>query len=128
MLLFAVLTYGLTFLLTDARIFGCDAKLWLDAPDPSRDCRDIGILKIRQRLLRYSFFQDLLGCYFCAGCWMGPLAHWLLTLGLGPRYLLHGADAPPGTVVILTLISIPLGGVCALFLDTLALRLEKAEP
>jgi hypothetical protein len=126
MLLFAVLTYGLVFLLADARLFGCDAKLWLMASDPRRDCQDIGILKWRQRLLGRPFFEDLLGCYFCTGCWAGPVAHWLLVFGMGPRYPLYCDVSPPGIAVIMTIIAVPLGGVCAFFLDTVVLRLEKS--
>jgi hypothetical protein len=126
MLLFALLTYGIVFLVADARMFGCDAKKWNVAGDPVRDCRDIGILKIRQRLLRYDFFSELLGCYFCTGCYAGPVAHWLLICGLGTAYPLY-PQGPAGAAVIMTLVSIPLGGVVAFGIDTILLALEKDD-
>ncbi len=123
MLLFALLTYGLVFLVADARMFGCDAKLWNSGGSPEQDCLDIGILKIRQWFLKHDFFSELLGCYFCTGCYAGPVAHWLLIYGLGPQYALypHGSA---GTAVIMTMVAMPLGGVVAFGIDTILLALE----
>jgi hypothetical protein len=133
LLLFALLTYGLVFLLADARIFGCDAKEWNKALALQEDCLEIGdqkllecqekgILKWRQRLLRHSFFSDLLGCYYCTGWWVGPVAYWLL-LGAGMQF-----TYVPDTIfqaVVSTVVAAPLGGVSAYVIDTIVLRLEK---
>jgi len=123
MLLFALLTYGIVFLLADARLFGCDAKLWNAGSNPEQDCKEIGVFKIRQVLLRNSFFSDLFGCYFCTGCYAGPIAHWLLSYGLGSQYFLYsGVDLGPA--VVMTLISAPLGGAVAYIIDTVVSKLE----
>jgi hypothetical protein len=122
MLLFAFLAYGLVFLIADARIFGCDAKLWNSGGNPEEDCRDVGIFKLRQKLLKHSFFAHQLGCYFCVGCWAGPIAYWLLHLA-GAAQVLPVADAVMPAIAA-TVVSIPLGGACAYILDVVVTKLE----
>jgi len=79
-LLFAVATYGLTFLIADATLFGCSAHDYPENPtyDEWEAIKQEGIVKIRQRVLRVRFFQKLLGCYFCTGVWTGIVMHWVL--------------------------------------------------
>jgi hypothetical protein len=122
MLLFALLTYGLVFLIADARIFGCDAKLWNSGGNPEEDCRDVGVFKIRQNLLKHSFFAHQLGCYFCVGCWTGPMAYWLLHFA-GATQALPGADTLMPAIAA-SIASVPLGGACALILDVVVSKLE----
>lgn len=122
MLLFALLTYGLVFLLADARIFGCDAKLWNSGGNPEVDCQDIGVFKLRQRLLKHEFFAHQLGCYFCVGCWLGPVAYWLLYFA-GANQALPAAESITAALAA-SVASIPLGGACALVLDVVVSKLE----
>lgn len=122
MLLFALLSYSLVFLIADARIFGCDAKLWNSGGNPEEDCRDIGVFKLRQRLLKHSFFAHQLGCYFCVGCWAGPAAYWLLYFA-GAAQALPGADALVPAIAA-SIAAVPLGGSCAFILDVVVSKLE----
>ncbi len=115
-LLFAAATYGLTFLLADATIFGCSATQWkahLQNPTESEAERMAeheelfaeGILPVRQYFLQFSFFQKLLSCYFCMGIWTGIVMHWvfLAYAHVNPSwrdsYLLWG-EFEPWTAVI----------------------------
>ena len=123
MLFFALLTYGIAFLLADARIFGCDAKLWNSGAEPEETCKNIGVFKLRQHLLHFSFFSDLLGCYFCVGCYAGPIAYWLLWFGQGSDHSLHFA-ATLSAAVVMTVVSIPLGGAVAYGIDAIVSKIE----
>jgi hypothetical protein len=81
-LVFCLTTYGLCFLLADARIFGTDVHSF-DLPEK---IRAKGILPIRQLLINSGGAKEFLQCYFCTGVWMGMVAHYLLTLVFDESY------------------------------------------
>ena len=85
LLCLALVTYSLCFLAADARIFGADAAAWNAViEDPAASSQDrlwlqeLGVFRIRQRLLRLRVVREHLSCYFCMGIWAGPVAHFLL--------------------------------------------------
>jgi hypothetical protein len=91
-IVFFLLVYGLTFLIADATIFGCDTIGYLQKPyneEWEAWVQETGILKIRQRLLRYRFFQQLFKCYFCLGFWCGMLIHVFCYHFFGTYYFLY---------------------------------------
>ena len=133
-LLFAVATYGLTFLIADATIFGCSATRWneyLRRPTPQEhdELQAEGILRIRQYFLRFRFFQKLLGCYFCLGVWTGIVMHWLLLAyaSVNPNwrnsYLLWG-EISPWSGVIGSVIAACAGGAFCFGIDRALAYLE----
>ena len=113
--LFAVASWSACFLVAEARLFGCDTAGYLDMPtetdaiDPyawehyGDWVAETGVFKIRQRLLRFKFFQELLGCYFCLGSfWVGVPLHFAFRYHFGAAYPLDHAWAPaPAAVAIL---------------------------
>jgi hypothetical protein len=125
LLAFCLAVYGLTFLLADARIFGCDAKLWHSGPSPEDTCSNIGIFKIRQRFLKYGFFADLLVCYFCVGCWAGLGMHFVFARLFETRYFLASASVSTVDSVLTAMTATVIGGAAAFIIDTAISSLEK---
>jgi hypothetical protein len=128
-LLFAVATYGLTFLIADATIFGASATSWnahlknprAEGSAQLREGEELfaeGILRIRQYFLQFGFFQKLLGCYFCLGVWTGIVMHWvLIALGYANTnwrnsYLLWGEVSPESGVLGSFVAACAGGSVC----------------
>jgi hypothetical protein len=81
-ILFVLLVYGLCFLASDARIFGCDARSFKEIHDKEivttedeQWIADSGVLSLRQHLLKIKFFRKQLTCYFCTGVWASAIAH-----------------------------------------------------
>ena len=134
LLLLGLLSFGLAFLVSDARIFGMSSKEYLDIRAEAEELDDAelhdeatfkfqeleqilsreGILRIRNPLLRIRFYRELLSCYFCLGLWCGMAAHWLLvdfsrTSGM-PYALAHGTSlwAWLGGLAISGLVGAPL--------------------
>jgi hypothetical protein len=127
-LLFAAATYGLTFLIADATIFGCSATKWNDAHQRELTIAEReelvtdGILHLRQYFLQFSFFQKLMGCYFCLGVWTGIVMHWLLLAyaHVNPSwrnsYLLWG-EFEPWNGVIGSIVAACAGGAFCFGID-----------
>ena len=133
-LLFAAATYGLTFLLADATIFGCSATRWATyLRNPTMEEHEElfadGILHIRQYFLQFEFFQKLLGCYFCLGVWTGIVMHWvfLAYAHVNPSwrnsYLLWGAFEP-WTAVLGSFVAACAGGAFCFGTDRFLAYLE----
>jgi len=96
--------YGLTFLLADARIFGCDTTQFVQVMKQFEglpieewwpEVKGVGILPIRQHLLKIKFFRELLSCYFCTGTWVGIVSHLLFYFFFQDHYFLHHPNAYP---------------------------------
>ena len=139
-LLFAVATYGLTFLIADATLFGCSATKWnahLKNPraeewEQLQEHEELfaeGILHIRQYFLQFGFFQKLLGCYFCLGVWTGVVMHWVL-IALGYEnpnwrnsYLLWG-EVSLWSGVLGSLVAACAGGCVCFAIDRALAYLE----
>ena len=85
LIVFILLVYGLCFLAADARIFGTDTTAYVTTlhgdVEPTEQDRvwvnSLGVIPLRQRLLRVRFIREHLCCYFCMGVWAGPLTHWI---------------------------------------------------
>lgn len=139
-LLFAAATYGLTFLLSDATIFGCSATRWnahlqnpkVKASEQMLEHEELfadGILHIRQYFLQFGFFQKLLGCYFCMGVWTGIVMHWVLQAyaHVNPSwrnsYLLWGAFEP-WTAILGSFVAACAGGAFCFGIDRVLVYLE----
>lgn len=133
MVTFALLTWGLAFLLADAKIFGCSTQHYvgsLTAGDSAEACHVLtqeGTLKIRNKLLRLKFFRDLLSCYFCLGIWCGPVAHIALRYGTpSHQWVLHTSEQQ-GWILGLLLSSV-LGGAACYVVNLLVGALERIQP
>jgi len=133
-LLFAAATYGLTFLIADATIFGCSVTSWneyLKSPSPEEKatlCKE-GIFPLRPIFLRFKFFQKLLSCYFCLGVYTGVTMHWTL-LGyahVNPAwrgsYLLWGTFEPV-SMLIGSIVAACAGGAFCFGIDRCIVYLE----
>jgi len=140
--LYVVAAWWCCFLIADARIFGCDTTGYNETPmltdgaDPARDkyeqqrydawVRETGVIKVRQYLLRISFFRELFSCYYCLGSlWVGVPLHLWFREFFGPRYLLHHADeASLATWVFSALLGCALAGTGAYALNKAIDRLS----
>jgi len=80
------MVYGLCFLAADARIFGVDTTRYVETlhtlgivvtKDELEQIRTMGIVPLRQQVLRVRFLREHLSCYFCMGVWAGPVVHWI---------------------------------------------------
>lgn len=99
LLLFALLVYGLCFLAADARIFGCDARGYTEIYE-QEEISEVdkewitksGVLPIRQHLLKFRLFRELLSCYFCMGFWAGIGTHFYLRYYFQTDYILWHPD------------------------------------
>ncbi len=127
--LFTLLIYGYAFLAADAAIFGCSIKDYNKDPIGALARHPSGTLNIRHIFFRFSFFRELLSCYFCLGVWTGMAAHGTLVL-LAPHnphilnsYLLL-SSGPVGTAVSF-LVAAVLGGPLCYVTDTAIQILEK---
>ena len=83
LILFFLSTYGLAYLIADAKIFGCPVQSYLEDPDDYEYIDTAGIIRIRQVLLRSGLLwgiparwaKELMRCYFCMGVWCGATVH-----------------------------------------------------
>ncbi len=132
MVIFALLTWGLAFLLADAKIFGCSSRAYAEllVENETAEAHHIlmqdGTLKLRNLFLKLRFFRDLLSCYFCLGVWCGPAAHLLLRWGLPDQQLIPHAGTATGWGLGL-LMAAALGGACCYAVDLLFGALEKFQ-
>lgn len=131
-MVFALLTWGLVFLIADAKIFGCSARSYVEAlkanafSEAGYVLKEEGTLKIRNVLLRWAFFRDLFGCYFCTGVWCGPLAHLLLRFGSPEQQLITHANTASGWATGI-IIAAALGGACSYLIDVTVGALEHLQ-
>lgn len=90
-LLYVLGTYGLSFLLADAHIFGCDAEEYVNLRKAglASEISKKGMVNLRPHLLRFRFFRKLFTCYFCLGAWCGPAMHVLLINFYDTNYWLY---------------------------------------
>jgi len=116
-ILLGVLTFGLSFIMADARLFGCPARAYPGG-------LGTGVMPIRDRLLPMPFFRQQLGCYFCIGFWCAAVAHVLLLIS-GVNYSLSHASTLTGYASGLG-VAMPVGGAIAYCLDLLTTAAEVA--
>lgn len=90
LIVFVLVSFGLAFMIADARIFGCDTEAYNEAPDDTKFIWSIGFLKIRPYLLQFRFFRELFSCYFCLGTWTGPVVYYALGYPMFQRPTLLG--------------------------------------
>jgi hypothetical protein len=121
LVVFAFLSYGLVFLYAEAGIFGCGATAYKESisenPPDLEYIRSKGILRIRHHLLRFHFFQEQMGCFFCSGFWLGPVAHLALYYLLREGYIFYHPDELPLWLLSFPVASV-LGGVSAMVVDS----------
>lgn len=119
-IVFFLLVYGVIFLIADAEIFGCSTMGYLQDPGTEeweQWTREAGVLKLRQKLLRFGFFQKLFKCYFCLGVWCGPVVHVFCYHFFGERYFLHHPNEPRYWIAGLSAAAL-LGAVGSYIIDT----------
>jgi hypothetical protein len=80
LLVFCASTYGLAYLVADAKIFGCPTASYVEDPTDTEYIRSVGVLPIRQLVLRFGFFRKQFQCYFCLGVPSGATIHGLFLL------------------------------------------------
>ncbi len=112
-IIFSFLTYGLAFLLADAKIFGRPVN---DQTDES------GIIPLRQHLLKINFVQKLLTCYYCLGVWCGAIVFWIIVLA---REYFTVSLSGIGDYVAGTVLSAILGGPVCYAIDLMMQALEN---
>lgn len=132
MVIFALLTWGIAFLLADAKIFGCSTqeyKMTLHADERPEEATYLlkhgGIWKFRNFFLKNKFFQEMLGCYFCLGFWCGLCAHVLLHYASKHHFIQH-AGTFRGWALGLTLAGI-LGAVLSYLVNLIIGILENLQ-
>jgi len=126
------MTYGLAFLVADAKIFGCPVTDYLEKPEDIQYIKTAGIVQLRQQLFRYIILQKLLSCYFCMGVWCGAAIHLnILAMhhygvqNLSSYFLLvQSEDAI--AIILSTVNAALLGGPACYTVDLAVKALEKA--
>lgn len=135
--LFALASWSACFLIAEARIFGCDTTGYLARPESPVHrvpaeweeyytwVADTGVFKWRQRLLRYGFFRDLLGCYFCLGSlWVGVPLHFAFRFFYGESYFLYHPMRIDSKMVVATSLAVLVSGAFAYGIDKILDRIE----
>lgn len=132
MISFALLVWGLSFLVADAKIFGISTRLyketleqgqWLEAEEL---LKTEGVLKFRNKLLPVKVLRDFLGCYFCIGFWSGIVAHCLIQLISPTNHFISHSGTASGWAVGLFIAGV-LGCVFSYLVDLAVGLLEKFQ-
>jgi len=131
-IIFSVTAYGLAVLIADAKIFGVPAASFPESPtreDFTKSAK-VGILRVRQYILRVGVFRKLLSCYLCLGVWCGMGSHWLMYLYAlvntkwRDSYFLWG-QFDLQNMIISTIIAAVIGGPVCYAIDLGVTHLEK---
>lgn len=131
MLTFALLTWGIAFLVADAMIFGCSTRHYKDELEEENHheaeemLQKVGALKIRNPLLRVKFFRELFSCYFCLGFWCGIVAHLLLRFVSVGYFIAHESTLQGWTIGLA--VAAVLGAALCYLVDLLVGALEKLQ-
>jgi hypothetical protein len=124
-LVYVLAMYGLSFLIADAHIFGCDAHEYEHLSDSGleKEAYKPGMLNIRPYLLQHPFFLGLFKCYFCMGAWCGPFVHFQLLEFYGSDYWMYHGDTLP-VYVKATAINVTIGSTLNYATNLVFKRLE----
>jgi hypothetical protein len=130
LLVFSLLVYGLACLVADAKIFGCPAKAFYQAPDDAAYIRESCQLVMRWQWCSHTV-KLLLTCYLCLGAWCGGAIHLSLvglfildpTVPLLSSYPLLSSTLPG--ILIGTALAVVAGAVVCYILDLLVRVLEN---
>lgn len=135
--LFAVVSWSACFLIAEARIFGCDTTGYLAVPDEAENrdpaaweeyrawVAETGVFKLRQHLLKYRFFRDLLGCYFCLGSlWVGLPLHFAFRSFYGESYFFYHSMRIDSKLFVASGLAVLASGAFSYSIDKLLDRIE----
>ena len=135
--LFAIVSWSACFLIAEARFFGCDTTGYLDVPEDDEETDpfeweryhawvdETGIFKLRQKLLDYSFFRELFGCYYCLGSfWVGVPLHFAFRYQYGDAYIFNHSWEISGHSLVATVLAVLVSGGFAYSIDKILNRLD----
>ena len=106
---FSFFCFGFAVLAADAHIFGCNVYEYENGDE---NPYKIGLFPLRPFLFHFSFFRELLRCYFCTGVWTGALTHILFRDFYGSVYWLWHPPTTKFWIEGLVIASVTGGFIC----------------